>query len=167
MRTSRSLIAVAAGVAVLVLGACGGGGGGTSKPKASATTTSTTQDPVAAKAEIKATWETFFAEGTTTDRAVAILQNGEKHRAFIQSEVDKGLKKGTSAAVHDIMLEDPPVTAVVTYDIVVNGTPALRGSTGRAVYVNGHWLVSEETNCSLEALGNGNTPPPDCVGVGG
>src|SRR5439155_7338042 len=106
---------------------------------------------------------TFFAERTPIDQALAVLQNGEKHRAFIQAQIDKGSKKGASAIVHDVALEDPPTTAVVTYDIAINGNPVLKGSTGRAVYVNGHWLVSEETNCSLEALGNGNTPPPDCA----
>ncbi|MCU1463169.1 MAG: rane protein [Acidimicrobiales bacterium] len=145
----------------LVLAGCGSSKTKTTAPATTIAPTTTTQDPAQAKAEITTDWETFFNEHTTVDQAVLLMENGEKHRAFRQMSVDKGQTKGTTAKVEKIEFEDAN-TAVVTFTLFLNGAPVLPHATGRAVRVNGKWLVSEEYNCSLEALGNNNVPPADC-----
>jgi hypothetical protein len=154
----RKSVLVVGLVAALTFGLAGCG---SSKPKAP--TTTTTQDPGQAKAEITATWEKYFNEHTTVDESLALLQNGAKHRAFRQLSVDKGQTKGVGAKVEKVDFEDAN-TAVVTFALLINGTvvPSFAHATGRAVRVNGKWLVSEEYNCSLESLGNAGNPPDDC-----
>jgi hypothetical protein len=54
-----------------------------------------------------------------------------------------------------------PPGAIVDYDILVNGTPATPSPfSGRAVRVNGRWVVSQDTLCGLVQLSG--TPSPDC-----
>jgi len=164
MRTSMRLVGLVATLGLLFAG-CGSSKGSGSAASATTTTvaatTTTAQNPEQAKVEITANWEKFFDEHTTVDQSIPLMQNGEKHRAFRQMEVDKGLTKGTSAKVEKIEFEDAN-TAVVTFTLYLNGSPALPHATGRAVRVNGTWVVSEEYNCSLESLGNNNVPPDDC-----
>jgi hypothetical protein len=147
----------------LTLAGCGSSKTKTATPATTIAPTTTTQSAAEATAEITATWEKYFNEHTTVDEAVQLLQNGEKHRAFRQMSVDKGQTKGTGAKVEKVEFEDAN-TAVVTFALLINGAviPSFAHATGRAVRVGGKWLVSEEYNCSLEALGNNGNPPADC-----
>mgnify|MGYP003340772206 CR=1 FL=1 len=60
--------------------------------------------------------------------------------------------KQNTAKVSDVAFESE-TRALVTYDILLNGTPAMSGSQGVSVLVDGKWLVSEESFCALVALG--------------
>jgi hypothetical protein len=133
--------------------ACSSGGGG--------------QSASSAKQEITTRWETFWGnKGSTAD-----LENGQQLQAAYAAESTNPLAKSTTAKVHSVDLLNssdckangvPSPCAKVTYDIVVNGQPALPNAAGYAVKQNGKWLVSKATFCSIGALGNNNVPPPGC-----
>jgi hypothetical protein len=161
-------------VAVLALAACGSSSkpaATTSAPTTTAAPTPTTQDPAAAKASITANWTTFF-DGTNPDvnGKLALLENSAKiGTAYKQALAKAGTaaSQGSSkvSGVELLSLADCNTNlgenvpcAKVTYDLLVNGKPALSGQTGYAVYVDGAWKVSEVTDCGLSHLGGVDCP---------
>jgi hypothetical protein len=149
----RAKIVVLTAAAGLLFAGCGGSSG---------------QSPAAAKQEITTTWEAFFNMGKGS---LSQLENGQQLQAVYQKNLQNPLAKQATAKVHDVTLLStadcnangvPSPCAQVTYDIVINGQPALAGSKGYATKQNGAWKVSKTTFCALVALGNNNQPPPGC-----
>lgn len=159
--------------AVLALVGCG------SSSKKAATTsapttlppTTTTQDPAAAKAAITANWTTFFdGKNPDTNAKLALLENSAKiGDAYKQAEAKAGTAASQSSskvsgvellsiADCNTNLGESVPCAKVTYDLLVNGTPALSGQIGYAVYVDGQWKVSQVTDCALSHLGGVECP---------
>src|SRR5687768_3921639 len=116
--------------AALVLSACSPGGDDepdpttTDKP-ATTTTTAPTKpaDAKAAKAEITTNFQTFFADGTALDQRVALLEDGEALRETLEA-AEATSPPGVSVAVKKITFTGAE-SADVTFDVVVNGSPAL------------------------------------------
>jgi hypothetical protein len=144
----------------------------TSAPSTAAPTSTvaptTTIDAVAAKAEITANWTKFFdASVTDINAKLAVMENAAKIGDVYKQLVQKS-GGGTSAKVTAVELETPSacndalgetvLCAKVTFDLLVNGKPALPGYTGYAVLDGGVWKVSQVTNCTLISLGSGKCP---------
>jgi len=160
LRLSVMTIALA-----LVLVACGG----SSKP--AAPTSPPTTDPVAAKAAITSAWIQLF----DATKPAAVRLSGVQDGAAL-GPVLAGFAKlasNTSATVSNVdLLVDPDCSsnlvsspcAKVTYSILINGaSSALTGSTGFGVLINGHWLVSKSTFCTLAGLANNGKQPAECT----
>ena len=158
-------------LAVAMLAACGSSSkpAATTVPTTLAPATTTTLDPVAAKAAITSQWEGFFDGSTSMDSRLAKLESGQQLTSVLQGFSSQAATS-TAKVTAITLLGDPDCTdngvsapcAKVTYDILVKGAVALPNSIGYAVDVNGTWLVSKSTFCTLAALGNGNKTPTGC-----
>lgn len=158
------------GLALLVIAGCGGSSGGSTVADQTPTQTTSTAsapanapaDPAKAKAEITANWETFFDPATPQDKAAALLQNADQLQQALQvaAQARKPDQK-LSATVKDVAFTSP-TEATVTYDLLINGSPVLAGSTGKAVLVDGTWKVSQTTFCTLTALAASGQQVPGC-----
>jgi NADPH-dependent 2,4-dienoyl-CoA reductase/sulfur reductase-like enzyme len=85
-------------------------------------------------------------------KAKKLLQDGSTlGAAFVAADKLKGTTKETVKV--DTVSITGPSTANVTFDLLGNGKPLLKGSDGQAVWVNGKWLVAKQTFCTLVLLG--------------
>jgi hypothetical protein len=143
----------------LLLTACGSSG---NKPSSgsSGSPTSTASSPPAsspassagsAAATIKANWEAFFSASTPTARRVALLQNGSQFASLIAAQSKSSLASSASAKVSSVS-GITASQAMVAYDIVVAGTPALKNQKGVAVKEGGTWKVGDQSFCGLLQL---------------
>lgn len=158
-------------LSIALIAGCGGSSGGNNTadkttPSPSTTTASAPAnapaDPAAAKQQITTNWQKFFAPDTPEATAASLLQNADKlqQALAIAAKAKTGGTK-TSANVKSVTFTSP-TEATVTYDLLVNGTVALAGSTGKAVLVDGTWKVSQTTFCTLTALAASGKPVPGC-----
>lgn len=148
MRTpvgARVAVLVAAGV--LALAGCGGSSGGSNTTGPSPSQTSSPVSAAQASAQAKAAFEQFFAHGTSLDQRVKLLQNGEQFRSTLKAQQTNALAQSASVKVKDVTVQGD--TATVTYDILLNGQPALSGQKGTLVQKDGQWQVSVQTFCNL------------------
>jgi hypothetical protein len=155
------------------LAACGGGSsspsstpstasGGTSSAPTTTTSSSPAavagngvSDPTAATAAIKAVYPAFFS--AKVPKAKTLLEDGENlSAAFKAAKKLAGTTKETVKV--DTVKITGPTTANVTFDLLGNGKPLLKGSDGMAVEVNGKWLVAKQTFCTLVLLGGAKVP---------
>jgi len=146
---SSALIALA-----LTTAACGG-----SSPSSSSTTSpppAATSPPAGAGAvnEITTNWEAFFSAKTPVSQRVSLLQDGSQFQSVISAQAGSGLASQASAKVTKVTVTSP-TQATVTYDILLNGTPALTKQTGTAVLDNSTWKVGVTSFCGLLTLENG------------
>jgi hypothetical protein len=154
----RILNIVVLGAIVAGAAACGSsssGGGATTSPTATTT--------ASAASQIKQNWETFFNKTTPPAVTESLLQNGAALRKAEQlaARINQQAGLNQRAQVTKVTLTTP-TTATVTWNLMNGTTPVLKGSQGQAVLVNGKWLVSETTFCTLVALGNNQQAPPGC-----
>lgn len=148
----RLSIATMTVTVALTLAACGGG-------SSSGTSSSPTANPASAKAEIAHAYTAFFSSSIPV--AKTLLQDGASlSAAFAVANKIKGTAK-ESAKVHSVTLTGP-TTANVKYELDTNGSPVLANADGKAVYVNGHWLVSKDTFCQLVGLAQPGKPVKGC-----
>jgi hypothetical protein len=137
----------------MTLAACGGG-------SSSGSSSSPTASPAAAKAAVAHTYETFFSSPIPV--AKTLLEDGASlSAAFAIANRLKGNAK-ESAKVHSVTLTSP-TTADVKYELDTDGNPVLPNADGKAVYVNGHWLVAKATFCQLVGLAQPGKPVKGCT----
>lgn len=138
----------------------------TTLPEAITTTTaaaapSTTVNAVAATtATISANWITFFQNTTSIPDRVALLENGPSLQKALEQRAVDPLQQQASAQVVSVALDDA-THATVTYNILINGTPALTDAQGTAVLQDGVWKVGADSFCALISLG-ATAPIPGC-----
>jgi hypothetical protein len=150
MRTLTTTL-ITASIAISAA-ACGGSssGGASSNP---------TANPTAAKAAITTLYQSFFS--SPIPKAETMLEDGTSlGKAFQIANKLKG--NATEAAKVKTVTLTGPTTANVTFELDANGSPILPSSDGKAVYLNGHWVVAKETFCNLVALGY-SKPIPNCT----
>jgi hypothetical protein len=88
---------------------------------------------------------------------VALLQDGSQFASVIKAQAGGGLASEASAQVTKVTVIST-AQAAVTYNILLDGTPALKNQSGSAVYQDGTWKVGVSSFCSLLSLENsGNT----------
>ncbi|HEX9554504.1 MAG TPA: hypothetical protein VF983_14965 [Streptosporangiaceae bacterium] len=173
-RVAASLLA-ATGIALTACGSSGGGSGSTTPATHSASSTSQSSAPAggaeptggnAAVAVIKKNWVTFFNAKTPTSRRIALLQDGERLAAVLNTQSHSSLAASASAKVTHVTLTGTN-QASVTYSIYVAGQNVLPNQQGVAVYQNGIWKVGLVSFCGLlrlENLGKSSGLPPACKG---
>ena len=113
----------------------------------------------AAVAQITANWEKFFSASTPTSQRVALLQNGPAFAVAITGL--SHLVSGLGATVTSVTVTSP-TTATVKYNLTASGSSLLAGQTGKAVYVNGTWVVGDASLCGLLKLVPGGSTPAAC-----
>ncbi|MGN6472858.1 MAG: hypothetical protein ACTHK4_04290, partial [Mycobacteriales bacterium] len=168
-RAMRSTFPVAVGItALLAVAGCSSSGSSaqvnsTSPPTTPASTASGPADPAAAAAAVKANWTAFFGAGNHPAAAVKLLQNGSQLNTAIKiaAKAAKKQKVSESANVTNVAFTSA-TTATVTYNLLSHGQVLLPGATGTAVLVNGQWLVSQSTFCTLVGLAAGGKTIPGC-----
>ena len=144
-------------VLVAGLAACGGGDKKAASPTPTPTPTADTS-----QAEITTAWESFFNPAGTVDGHIALLENGAAFRTEITASQKDPAAKDLSAKVKTVVVTG--TTADVTYDLLgANGAVLLPGAQGKAVEVNGHWLVSKATYCQLISLQAPGVTHPGCA----
>lgn len=169
----RTLLTVTAlGLSGTLLAGCGGSSSSASStdttPASSDTSAGTPAatgtapaDPAAAKSEITANWEKFFASDTSPAAAKSLLENGDGMGAALKKaqQEDKAAGGTRSATVKKVTFSSP-TQASVTYTLVAAGQTL--PASGVAVLQDGTWKVSDITFCTLVVLGNNGSPVPGC-----
>ena len=155
--------------ASLLLGAaCGGSPGPSAAPTtvepgstvpASSAPGTTAATSAAASPEVTTAFRTFFDHFAGDP---ALLEDGETLRAGIDSLRSVPQAATVTVEVHQAKgLDDAGCTsagvaapcAELSFDLVVNGEPAVPNQTGYAVQQGGRWKVAKTTFCSLAGLG--------------
>jgi hypothetical protein len=154
----KTLRALLLGLALVAAAACGG------DDDTADTTTSESTTTTLSEADTKAAIETLTVDffrllgEQNVDDALALLENGEAHRAEMES--CKEITKGASVEIKTVELVDA-TNANMTFAILINGAVVLEEAGGSAVNVDGEWLVAEGTFQSLYDLAKDSceTPP--------
>jgi hypothetical protein len=159
-RISYFLGICAVAALALTLTACGGSSpssSSSSKPPTSSAASSPAAGATGSAATITAittNWEAFFSAQTPISQRINLLQDGPQLQAAVQALLGSSFASQASAKVTKVTVTSP-TQATVTYDILVGGTPQLKGEMGTAVLENGTWKVGVSTFCSLATLFNG------------
>jgi hypothetical protein len=146
--------AVAACALAALVAACGSSTTTTTPPSSSTSTpassTSTPASSSAAVATITKNWEAFFdAAKTPTNTRIGLLENGSQFPP--KDLAATGIASSATAQVTSVSSVTAS-TAVVKYNVLLDGTPALKDQTGTAVYQDGTWKVGISSFCSLLTL---------------
>ncbi len=136
--------------------------------------TTTTQSSTAS-GEVTQAFETLFDPTASIADKVAAIQDGTSIETDLNQAFSSSLSSSaTGVSVDDISFPDssgctqaglPSPCATVSYDILgQGGTTLLPGNQGSAVSVDGTWLVSTNTACTLlqlfyQAEGKTGSPP--------
>jgi len=116
----------------------------------------------AAVAAIEANWAKFFNAKTPISQRLALLENGSQFSSVISSQEGSPLALAASSKVTHVTLTGTN-QASVSYEILLNGKPALTGQSGVAVYQDGVWKVGDTSFCGLLKL-EGSKLPAGCKG---
>jgi hypothetical protein len=128
-----------------------------------AATETTELDEAAAEEEIRANIDTYFSTMGQVDAAPAEEQDAliEETVSFLESATDENreqirnfgpLAAGLSVEITEVTFISD-TEAEFTFDLLINGNPTqVTGSTGKAVFEDGVWKLSQETWGALAAL---------------
>ena len=164
LRIFLSVVGAALIAACSSSGSSGGGAGNTPSASVSASVSANAPaDATAAKAEITTNWEKFFAYTTPRAQAQSLIETGAAMKPALDfaAQLQQSGKVKQAAKVTSISFTSA-TTATVNYELL-NGTQVLLPTAqGKAVLVNGKWVVSKETFCTLVGLGAGGKAVPGC-----
>jgi chitodextrinase len=99
---------------------------------------------------IAANWVTFFNAKTPLATRVSLLENGSTFSSALQTQLKSAAASETSAKVTAVSVASS--TAVVTWNLLLNGSVALPNQKGQAILQNGTWKVSDASYCGLLSL---------------
>ncbi len=139
-------------LALVVVAGCGS--------KSTAASPSPTPTAASAEAQITANWEKFFNGATPAAEKIALVENGQQFASTIEAQAKSPLAQSSGAKVVSVHVTSPD-TATVEYAITVGGATAVGGLKGKAVLVNGVWLVSAKSFQQLLKLESGQTGAPN------
>jgi hypothetical protein len=111
---------------------------------------------------ITVNWEAFFSGKTDATQKIALLQNGQTFASVIKAQAGSSLAQSATAAVTAVVVESAS-TATVSYNVDLNGSPALSNQTGTAVYQDGVWKVGDVSFCAILTLENAGKAPSVCA----
>lgn len=140
-----------------------------SSTTASSTTTSGAPPTTANEIEqIKSVYTTFFnGSDPNIDKKVALLQDGEKYRQMLVDAAADPRFQQLKADVRSARIAQdtdcpgmgvPSPCAIVTFDLLLNGLPALAAHDGPAYKQNGQWMVGAKAWCDVVAIGGDSCP---------
>lgn len=138
-----------AGVALLAgCSSSGGNSPATSSSASSSASTSSNADTAA----VTQVWQSFFSKDTPITQKETLLENGTTTmKPAVQAFAADPRVGQASATVQKVTFPSSDA-ADVTYQISLNGAVVMGGMSGKAVKVNGSWLVSDSTLCGLLQL---------------
>jgi hypothetical protein len=145
-RLSQMIGACALAGLAATIAACGssspsGSSTSSTKPSSGASSSSPT-------AAITTNWQAFFNAATPTSTRVSLLEDGQEFATVIQTQSHMVLAKEATAKVSHVTVNSP-TQATVIYDILIDGSPALKNQKGVAVYQDGTWKVGVASFCGL------------------
>jgi len=149
MRLLVRFLVPVAGVALIA--ACGGSSGG-AVASSTSSSASTAVDRSADIAAVTKAWTSFFSKTTPIGQKEALLQNGTTTMKPAVQDFAGDPRVGQATATVQKVEFPAADQADVTYQISLNGSVVMGGMAGKAVNVNGHWLVSDATLCGLLQL---------------
>ncbi|WP_447036526.1 hypothetical protein [Streptomyces sp. DSM 118878] len=118
-------------------------------------------DPAAAKSEVTKAWEKFFDPEVSIEEKEAVLEDGARMRAVLESF--GGDERGQQVAAEVGKVEFTSAEeADVTYALTLKGATALPDASGTAVNQDDTWKVSVKTLCALVKLSGNASPGPGC-----
>src|SRR5579875_2758868 len=147
----------AATVTAALVTACSGST--SPSPSTSPSTPPATRADAATTKAVTRAYAALFGSSAPLAQSVAALQHGSAFRQTIVRESKEPDAKGSGARVTSVTMQGPNV-AVVQFTIVSNGKPVFP-TAGKAVLVDGHWVVAAQTFCAL--LGLENHAPRACA----
>lgn len=106
---------------------------------------------------ITVNWEKFFSGKTSAKTKIALLQDGTKFASVIDAQASSALAKGASATVTKVS-NITSTKATVRYTVDLDGQPALKNTTGTALWLSATWKVSDASFCALLGLEQVKTP---------
>jgi hypothetical protein len=161
---SRGMRRTAAVVLVLAMAAaiagCSSSKAKSGSPATKTSTSSSTSGATASSADVAAitsAYTRFFNPKTSLAESMSLLQDGAAFKAALEQQATTAQAKTASATVSKVNLQSPN-TAVVTFTILISGSPVLKDTPGYAVREGGTWKVAGQTFCGLLVL-NGGAPP--------
>ncbi|GAA1933752.1 hypothetical protein [Kitasatospora viridis] len=114
----------------------------------------------AATTQVTQNWQSFFSPSTSLSAKAALLQNGQQLQALLQGFASDPRVGQVSAQVTNVQFTSA-TTAIVTYNLSLQGQTVQPNASGQAVLDNGTWKVSQATLCGLVTL-SGATGLPGC-----
>lgn len=118
-------------------------------------------DEDAARAEITFVYATAYGPGLTIEERAALVEDGDALQEVMQLAADKNPQfRDTITAPVDMVVFIDSTHAAVRFSLVIDGNPVISG-IGRAVLVDGQWLVARDTYCRLQQLGGVWCPEPE------
>jgi hypothetical protein len=172
----------------LLLGACGDSGKSSSPTSSgsvtvttreattTAVTTASTAPPSTApastaptdEAQVRSAFEAFFnGADRNVDKKVALLQDGEKYRQMLVDADADARSQQLRAQIRSVRFPAnadctpagvPSPCAIVNFDLLLGGFPALAAHDGPAVKISGAWKVSAKAWCDVVAIGGETCP---------
>jgi hypothetical protein len=124
---------------------------------AAVSTPSSPQLTAADIAAITKAYTTFFNTNSPLAASMAVLQDGPAFKDALVQQAKSPAAQGTTATVSKVTAQTAN-TAVVTFTIIIKGSPVLKDTPGFAVREKGAWKVAGGTFCGLLTL-NGGAPP--------
>ncbi|GAA1251904.1 hypothetical protein GCM10009665_48250 [Kitasatospora nipponensis] len=109
----------------------------------------------AATTQVTQNWQNFFSPATPIDAKTALLQHGAQLQPLLQAFAADPRISQISAQVTNVQFTSD-TTAIVTYDLSLQGQVVQPAAAGQAVLEDGTWKVSQATLCGLVAQ-SGNT----------
>ncbi len=103
-----------------------------------------------------ANFNKFFNLSTSMTERQALLQNGSQFAQAMNSEFSQLSNESLSVVVNSSSLTSAS-TLNLNYTIELNGQPVLKDQSGEMLKINGTWVVSDSTLCTLLSLG-GSAP---------
>ena len=88
---------------------------------------------------------------------VDLLQDGPAFRTAMEQQAASQYAKNVGLAITKVTV-DSSKKATVLFDVLLSGSPVVRGETGYAIKEAGHWKVAGITFCGLLAA-VGPLPP--------
>jgi hypothetical protein len=175
-RVGAGIVAIVVGsvLALATVSACGSSGGG--RPAASdgsdagsdagsttpdggagTPTVRTARADAATTTAVTTAYKTFFSSASTSAQSEAVLQNGSHFAAALKSQGSSSFAAKSSVTVQAVRTTSSPDTVAVTFTVLSDGQPLLRGDSGYAVRAAGTWQVAAQTFCGLLGL-EGDAP---------
>lgn len=135
--------------AVALLAACGSSGSPATSSSAAPSATMSSNADAAAVTQV---WQSFFSKDTPIAQKESLLENGTTTMKPAVQAFAADPRVGQASATVQKVTFPSSSEADVTYQISLNGAPVMGGMAGKAVKVNGNWLVSDSTLCGLLQL---------------
>jgi hypothetical protein len=125
-------------------------GGSSSAPAGSAPT-----DEAAAKQQVTDLYTKYFDSTVDASTKTDLVQNGAKMNALVAALAQAATTAKSSVKINSVSFTSP-THATVSFDILLNGTPALPNAQGQALLdpASGKWQVADVTLCTLAVLDN-------------